>query len=171
MTLEQLNQLPEAEAMTAFAQCCVSERWMQQMVAARPFSSPEQLQLQAEGIWQALTETDYLQAFEGHPKIGDVSSLKKKFASTKQLAAGEQSSVQVADELTIQALAEGNSAYEDKFGFIFIVCASGKTAAEMLSLLQARLPNDRSTEVQLAADEQAKITRLRINKLLDVDAE
>lgn len=166
MTLEQLNQLSVAEAKTAFSQCCVSERWIEQMVTARPFSSVEELYLQAETIWQALQEGDYLQAFEGHPKIGDVSSLKQKYASTKQLAAGEQSSVQVAGDDVIDALAQGNSDYEDKFGFIFIVCATGKSAAEMMALLQARLPNDPVTEIQLAADEQAKITRIRMNKLL-----
>lgn len=170
MTLEQLNNLPNDEAMTAFSQCCVAERWVAQMVAGRPFSSQEQLHLQAEAIWQSLEENDYLQAFEGHPKIGDVSSLKKKYASTKALASGEQSSVQAADDATIEALAAGNTAYEEKFGFIFIVCATGKSAAEMLALLQARLPNTREVEVQLAADEQAKITRIRINKLLDLAA-
>ncbi len=168
MTLEQLNQLPADEAATAFAQCCVSQRWIQQMVAARPFLSAEQLQQQAENFWQALAEADYLEAFEGHPKIGDISSLQQKYASTKALAAGEQSSVNAANDAIINALAEGNQSYEQRYGFIFIVCASGKSAAEMLALLQARLSNNRATEVQNAADEQAKITRIRINKLLGI---
>tara|TARA_R110002167_G_scaffold9744_5_gene45111 strand:+ start:9946 stop:10458 length:513 start_codon:yes stop_codon:yes gene_type:complete len=168
MTLEQLNQLPADEAATAFAQCCVSQRWIQQMVAARPFLSAEQLQQQAENFWQALAEADYLEAFEGHPKIGDVSSLQQKYASTKALAAGEQSSVNAANDAIINALAEGNQSYEQRYGFIFIVCATGKSAAEMLALLQARLSNNRATEVQNAADEQAKITRIRINKLLGI---
>ncbi|WP_369856497.1 2-oxo-4-hydroxy-4-carboxy-5-ureidoimidazoline decarboxylase [Candidatus Thalassolituus haligoni] len=168
MTLEQLNQLPADEAATAFAQCCVSQRWIQQMVAARPFLSAEQLQQQAENFWQALAEADYLEAFEGHPKIGDISSLQQKYASTKALAAGEQSSVNAANDAIINALAEGNQSYEQRYGFIFIVCATGKSAAEMLALLQARLSNNRATEVQNAADEQAKITRIRINKLLGI---
>ena len=167
MTLEQLNQLASAEATTAFMQCCVAERWVEAMVAARPFASVEQLYDAADSIWQGLEEADYLQAFEGHPKIGDVTSLKQKYASTKQLAAGEQSSVNDATDEVIQALADGNTEYEQRYGFIFIVCATGKSAAEMLALLQARLHNERSVEVQNAADEQAKITRIRINKLLE----
>ncbi|MDP2548375.1 2-oxo-4-hydroxy-4-carboxy-5-ureidoimidazoline decarboxylase [Oceanobacter sp. 4_MG-2023] len=166
LTLTELNRLPAADARLAFAQCCVAARWMDAMVASRPFASVERLHQVAADHWQGLEEADYLQAFEGHPKIGDVSSLKQKYASTKTLAAGEQSRVDEADDSVINALASGNQAYEDRYGFIFIVCASGKSAAEMLALLQARLHNDRGTEIQNAADEQAKITRLRINKLL-----
>ncbi len=166
MTLEQLNQLPTAEAITAFMQCCVAERWVQGMVAARPFSSVEHLYDAADKIWQELEEADYLQAFEGHPKIGDVTSLKQKYASTKQLAVGEQSSVNQATDDVIQALALGNAEYEQRYGFIFIVCATGKSAAEMLALLKARLFNERTLELQNAADEQAKITHIRIEKLL-----
>lgn len=168
MTLEQLNQLSAADAATAFAQCCVSQRWIQQMIATRPFVSLEQLYRAADDIWQGLEEADYLEAFEGHPKIGDVSSLQQKYASTKALAAGEQSGVNAANDAIINALAEGNQSYEQRYGFIFIVCASGKSAAEMLALLQARLNNNRATEVQNAADEQARITRIRINKLLGI---
>lgn len=168
MTLEHLNQLPADAAKTAFTQCCVAERWVQGMVAARPFVSVERLFDSADAIWARLDEADYLQAFEGHPKIGDVSSLKQKYASTKQLAAGEQSSVSQATDDVIQALADGNAEYEQRYGFIFIVCATGKSAAEMLALLQARLHNERAEEVQNAAGEQAKITRIRLNKLLEV---
>lgn len=168
MMLEQLNQLPANDANTVFQQCCVAERWVHSMVEARPFASIEQLFETADTIWKSLNEADYLQAFEGHPKIGDVTSLKKKYASTKQLAAGEQSSVNQATDEVILALADGNTAYEQRYGFIFIVCATGKSAAEMLALLQARLHNERSEEIQNAANEQAKITRIRINKLLEI---
>lgn len=167
MTLEQLNQLAADEANTAFMQCCVAERWVQGMVAAQPFASVKQLFETADSLWNGLDEADYLQAFEGHPKIGDVTSLKKKYASTKQLAAGEQSSVNQATDDVIQALADGNTAYEQRYGFIFIVCATGKSAADMLALLQARMHNERADEVQNAAAEQAKITQIRINKLLE----
>lgn len=170
MTLAQLNDLPETAATTAFMQCCVAERWVAAMVNARPFESRQQLLDLADSFWEALAEADFLQAFEGHPKIGDVTSLKQKYASTKQLAAGEQSSVNSASDEVIQALAEGNQHYQQRYGFIFIVCATGKTAAEMLALLQARLHNERDVELRLAAAEQAKITRIRINKLLAADA-
>ncbi|MEQ8802229.1 MAG: 2-oxo-4-hydroxy-4-carboxy-5-ureidoimidazoline decarboxylase, partial [Haliea sp.] len=114
-----------------------------------------------------LGEADLLEAFEGHPKIGDVNSLKAKYSSTKALAAGEQSSVDEAGDAIIEALARGNSEYEEKFGFIFIVCATGKSAREMSGLLQARLPNDRATELANAAGEQRKIFQIRLSKLLE----
>ena len=169
LTLEQLNQLGVDAAHTAFMQCCVAERWVQAMTMARPFESVKQLLDLADSFWEALGEADFLQAFEGHPKIGDVTSLRQKYASTKQLAAGEQASVNDASESVIQALAVGNQQYEQRFGFIFIVCATGKSAAEMLALLQTRLGHEREQELLIAAAEQAKITRIRLHKLLSVE--
>ncbi|MBK8454454.1 MAG: 2-oxo-4-hydroxy-4-carboxy-5-ureidoimidazoline decarboxylase [Thiofilum sp.] len=167
MRIAKLNQLPAAQLTTAFTQCCVAQRWVSQMVQSLPFVSEAQLFEKADTIWAALDEADYLEAFEGHPKIGDVSSLKQKYANTKALASGEQSSVNQASDEVLQRLAAGNHAYEAKFGFIFIVCATGKSAAEMLALLEARLPNERTIEVQNAAEEQRKITRIRLEKLLN----
>jgi 2-oxo-4-hydroxy-4-carboxy-5-ureidoimidazoline decarboxylase len=166
MTLDQFNRLGHDACVSALRQCCVSTRWIEQMEQARPFVSEDALYATAERIWQQLSMPDYLEAFEGHPKIGDISSLKAKYADTKALAAGEQSGAAVADEATIEALAEGNAEYEQRFGFIFIVCASGKSAAEMLAILRSRLDNDMATELEIAAGEQAKITRLRLEKLL-----
>jgi 2-oxo-4-hydroxy-4-carboxy-5-ureidoimidazoline decarboxylase len=120
----------------------------------------------AEDLWYQCTQTDWLEAFTHHPKIGDVESLTKKFASTAQWASGEQMAVNTASQQIIEALAKGNEAYEQKFGFIFIVCATGKSAEEMLQLLQARLPNSTETEINIAMDEQNKITQLRLQKLL-----
>lgn len=136
------------------------------MADARPFSTVEDMHQAALDIWADLTERDYLQAFEGHPKIGDVNSLRKKYASTKGLASNEQSGVNSADEQTLIDLANANDEYFEKNGFIFIVYATGKSAAQMLAILQARLPNDRATEIKNAAVEQSKITALRLNKLL-----
>ncbi len=166
MTLQQLNQLSEAEAKHQFLQCCTSERWVERMVASRPYDSVMELHDAADRYWRDLSEHDYLQAFDGHPKIGDVNSLKAKYRNTKALAANEQSSVDSASDDVIHALAQGNQDYEDKFGFIFIVCATGKSAAEMAELLQRRLPNDRQTELHNAAEEQRKIFHLRLEKLL-----
>lgn len=151
-------------------QCCTSETWIKRMVAGRPYASAEEVRAAADENWKDLGAEDYLQAFEGHPKIGDVGSLKAKYANTKELAAGEQSSVSAASDVVIQTLADGNTAYEEKFGFIFIVCATGKSAQQMSELLQARLPNDRDTELANAAEEQRKIFQLRLNKLLEEDA-
>lgn len=169
MSLNDLNNLSADEASHAFMQCCTASTWVARMVDSRPYADTDELKRRADENWLDLEERDYLEAFEGHPKIGDVSSLRKKYANTKALAAGEQSGVNSADEATIQALAEGNSAYEDKFGFIFIVCATGKSAGEMLTLLLARLPNDRNTELKNAAEEQRKIFQLRLDKQLGLE--
>lgn len=136
------------------------------MVESRPYDSAADVLHEANACWQDLGEEDYLEAFEGHPKIGDVNSLKKKYANTKRLAAGEQSAVTTASDEVIDKLAEGNHRYQEKFGFIFIVCASGKSAQEMSDLLQARLGNKRQTELANAAQEQRKIFQIRLNNLL-----
>mgnify|MGYP000170664730 CR=1 FL=1 len=166
MELAKLNELSHADATTAFMQCCTATEWVEQLVQARPFASADELRTQADAIWSTLAEKDFLEAFDGHPKIGDVGSLKAKYANTKALASGEQSSVNEASDEVINALAAGNTAYEEKFGFIFIVCATGKSAAQMLALLEARLPNDRDTELKNAAEEQRKIYHIRLEKLL-----
>ena len=158
--------MTEAEATHAFMQCCTSETWVAKMVAKRPFASAESCKNAANELWKNLAEEDYLQAFDGHPKIGDVNSLRAKYANTKELASGEQSAVNHADEQVLADLAKGNDDYDSKFGFIFIVCATGKSAEEMLALLQARLPNDRATELVNAAEEQRKIFHIRLEKLL-----
>ena len=163
--LERLNSLPQELAKLDLTRCCGASRWVERMLANRPFHTMEDLLTTAEREWADMQEPDWLEAFSHHPKIGDVESLRKKFALTAQWAAGEQSSVQQADEATLQRLAAGNTDYENKFGFIFIICATGKSASEMLAALQHRLPNNRSEELKLAAAEQAKITALRLKKL------
>ena len=137
------------------------------MVATRPYASADALRQQADSHWRDMAEADYLEAFDGHPKIGDVGSLKAKYANTKALAAGEQSGVNVASDEIIRRLAAGNRQYEETFGFIFIVCATGKSAEEMTDLLEARLPNERPVELENAAEEQRKIFHIRLNQLLD----
>lgn len=166
MTLEELNNLSPGDATDAFTQCCAAQNWVRQIIAERPFTSVDSLLNVSDRLLLTLSEADFLEAFEAHPQIGNVDSLRAKYASTKTLAVGEQSSVAVATEQTLQDLAEGNCAYLEKFGFIFIVFASGKSAEQMLSLLKERLPNDRQTEIKNAAEEQRKITALRLRKLL-----
>ena len=166
MDIQSLNTLPIDQANHLFMQCCTSERWIKEMVANRPFTDTNSLRETADQIWNHLTEKDYLLAFEGHPKIGDVGSLKAKYANTKELASGEQSGANGATDEIIAELADSNSAYEEKYGFIFIVCATGKSASEMLALLQERLQNDRQKELEIASEEQRKIFHLRLEKLL-----
>ena len=166
MNLEQLNSFSIEQATHTFMQCCTSSTWVNTMVQARPFADRRAIARQADLAWEELEETDYLEAFEGHPKIGDVSSLRAKYANTKELAGTEQSLVKEANDDVLEVLSQGNADYEAKFSFIFIVCATGKSAKEMSDLLQARLPNNKAQELVNAAEEQRKIFQLRINKAL-----
>lgn len=165
MTLNELNQLSVADATDVISQCCAAERWVQGVVNARPFTDVEQLIACADSVWAGVDEPNLLQAFSAHPQIGNVDTLRAKYANTKAVAAGEQSGVQEAAEATLLELARLNHVYLERFGFIFIVCATGKSAAEMLELLQARVDNTRDQELINAAEEQRKITALRLRKL------
>ena len=167
MTLEQLNTLDKIQLAAELIKCCGSLSWVKQMCDRFPVNTKEDLFENAEKIWMNCSKEDQLEAFTHHPKIGDIDSLKKKFASTAKWAAGEQSGASTANEEILLALSKGNKLYEDKFGFIFIVCATGKSAEEMLGMLQSRLANNPEEEIQIAADEQNKITKLRIEKLLN----
>jgi 2-oxo-4-hydroxy-4-carboxy-5-ureidoimidazoline decarboxylase len=174
MTVDEFNAVPAQEAHDALALCCVSERWIAPVLAGRPYDSRDTLLTVADTVWAQmhspealpLMEEHLLQAYEGHPKIGDVSSLREKYAASGHLAAGEQVGASGADDAVLERLARANREYEERFGFIFIVCATGKSAAEMLELLEARLHNDRATELVNAAIEQGRILRLRLEKLL-----
>ena len=166
LNLEQFNQLSADEAIKQLLTCCTSENWATQLASQRPFADFDALLASSDTIWQSMQEADLLQAFEGHPQIGNVATLKEKYRNTQASAAHEQSGANDADDATLQALADGNQAYLDKFGFIFIVFATGKSAQQMLDLLQARLPNSREQELQNAAAEQNKITHLRLTKLI-----
>lgn len=161
-----LNALSREDARAALERCCGSSRWVAGMLERRPFSSAEELFEAAESVWSGLDRDDYLEAFSHHPQIGaDPAELAKRFARTAVWSSSEQARVRGADPAVLQRLAEGNSRYLARFGFLFIVCASGKSAEEMLSLLEARLDNEPARELSLAAAEQGKITRLRLEKL------
>ncbi len=168
-----LNGLELGLARRELLRCCGSERWVSEMVKRRPFQSADELKQLAREIWSSLGREDYLQAFAQHPEIGaDMTKLREKFggptagpASTSSWSSAEQAGVNGASEGTLGALRDANLAYKARFGFIFIVCATGKSAEEMLALLRARLANDPERELQVAAQEQAKITELRLEKL------
>ncbi|MBF9143481.1 2-oxo-4-hydroxy-4-carboxy-5-ureidoimidazoline decarboxylase [Hymenobacter properus] len=167
MTIQELNNLPKSVLAEALQKCCGSTAWVENIVARFPVADAEALMQQATTVWNSLSEADWREAFTHHPKIGgDVAALREKFASTSTWAEGEQASVKQASQATLEALATGNEEYEQKFGYIFIVCATGKTADEMLALLQARMPNNPEDEILIAAGEQDKITRIRLEKLL-----
>jgi len=161
----RLDGAQDAEARRLLTTCCGSSRWVERMMARRPFGSTATLLASARDEWHGLTPDDWREAFAHHPKIGDRATLRAKFASTRHLAEQEQSGVAGASDAVLDALAEGNRGYEEKFGYIFIVCATGKSAEEMLALLQVRLNNRPDVEIHIAAGEQAKITEIRLESL------
>ena len=165
VNLEYLNSCDAASARALLTRACGSEKWVDRMIAARPFADGSALVAAADEAARGLARPDWLQAFAQHPRIGDMASLREKFAATADLAGREQAAVATATIDVLQALAEGNADFEQKFGHIFIVCASGKSAAEMLALLQARLNNPPESELAIAAAEQLKITRLRLQAI------
>jgi 2-oxo-4-hydroxy-4-carboxy-5-ureidoimidazoline decarboxylase len=171
MNLSALNQQSHTDLTSVLATCCGAESWYLALAKYQPYGSIEQLHQLSDKVWNKLAEDDYLAAFSHHPMIGDMAALKAKFASTAHWAGNEQQGSQQADEDTLLALKHGNEAYLKKFGFIFIVCATGKSANEMLALLKQRMPNDLATELKIAAAEQNKITHLRLDKLLSEEAE
>ena len=168
MTIAEFDHLGVEEKKALLHQCCGSAQWVNKMVSELPAEDLVDLLEIAEEQWYACQETDWREAFAHHPKIGDINSLKEKFASTAHWAEGEQAEVQQASEQTLQQLAAGNQAYEQRFGYIFIVCATGKSADEMLQLLNQRLYNNPEVEIQMAMEEQNKITRIRLEKLFDI---
>jgi allantoicase len=161
-----LNALSIDEARAALLRCCGATRWAGWMLAQRPFASTDALFKAAAGVWTQMEKADVLEAFSHHPEIGgDLEALRQRFPTTAAWSTSEQSGVTEADRATLEALRDGNAAYRERFGYLFVVCATGRSAHEMLALLRARLGNDPETELRVAAAEQGKITRLRLEKL------
>ena len=161
-----LNSLTADEAAKELIQCCGSRRWASQVSNDRPYPSLDNLITHAHQVWWKLTSDDWLEAFRSHPRIGEKKASDKVSAQSQQWSGQEQAAVSNASQRTVDSLAELNRDYEKKFGFIFIICATGKTSGEMLAAIQERIEHDSDTELLLAAAEQAKITELRLKKLL-----
>lgn len=165
--VESLNAKSSGEAAQDFERCCGSHVWVEKMLARRPFLSVDDLFCAADDIWFKLAHEDWLEAFAHHPRIGgDVEALRAKFASTASWAENEQKGVTQATEDVLHQLSKLNDDYFEKFGYIFIVCATGKSAQEMLEILKGRMPNAKDEELKVAAAEQAKITKIRLEKLI-----
>ena len=164
MTLEVLNGLDGSALRVVLSGCCGSQAWVRGMVGVFPVRNVPGLLEVAGQVWHACAPKDWLEAFDHHPRIGDMETLRKKYAGTG--ASAEQAGALDASMKVLEALAEGNRVYEEKFGYIFIVCATGKSAEEMLDLLRGRLGNDPERELAIAMCEQEKITELRLKKLL-----
>ncbi len=163
--LARLNALPAGDAEAELRACCGSREWARRVAARRPFRSADELFAAADEVWWDLGPEDWHEAFRAHPRIGERKAAPAQGARAAAWSAQEQSGVD-RDEALAAALAEGNRAYEERFGHIYLVCATGKTGEEMLEILRRRLENDPETELRVAAAEQAKITRLRLEKLL-----
>lgn len=165
-SVRRMNQLSAELAEAEFLKCCGATRWAKQMTDARPFTDIGSVLSKADEIWASLDETDWLEAFRAHPKIGERKAAAIQSQQAANWSAQEQSQAEQAAAETKTAIAQGNELYEGRFGFIFIICASGKSADEILASLNERLGNDAGTEMRIAAEEQRKITQLRLKKLL-----
>jgi 2-oxo-4-hydroxy-4-carboxy-5-ureidoimidazoline decarboxylase len=162
----RLDASGEAEARLVLERCCGSSRWVEGMLRARPFVNARALLQTARKVWAELGAPDFRQAFAHHPEIGvNIADLRRKFGAVADLSQAEQAGASGATEITLQALARDNRSYRERFGYSFIVCATGKSAEDMLALLQARLEHSAEEELVIAASEQAKITQLRLEKI------
>ena len=159
MTLEELNALDPAAAREALLSCCGSQAWASRMLAERPFVSADRLFGAADRIWAGLAPEDWLEAFSKHPRIGETKPVSA-------WSAEEQQGMHQASSATVADIAEKNQLYYQKFGWVFLICATGKLADEMREELVARLANEPGEELAVAGGEQSKITRIRLRKLL-----
>jgi len=163
--LSSWNEVTPQAALETMLACCGARRWAAAMVALRPIESVGELSAAADRIWSTMEEADWMEAFACHPHIGEqkVAHASRKSAAWSRQ---EQSSAETAAERVLAELAEGNARYEQRFGFTYIVCATGKSADEMLEILNRRLGSDRITELREAAEQQRQITQIRLGKWL-----
>lgn len=166
ISLAELDGLPPERAAPLLASCCGSAAWVRGMLARRPFASLANALTAAEEVWWSLGPADWREAFAHHPRIGERTAAAAQNSRARGWSADEQSGASDSDDAVREALAEGNREYERRFDHIYLVCATGKSAADMLAILRERLANDPATELRIAAGEQAKITALRLRKLL-----
>lgn len=165
-TLTRWNALHAETATAEILPCCGSRNWANSLATERPFDDLSALLRASDRIWRELPEADWLEAFRSHPRIGESRSHTPASAQSQKWSAQEQSRSADGSETVKQALAAGIQEYERKFGRIFIICATGKSAAEILQNLQRRLQNDQATELQEAAEQQREIIHIRLEKWL-----
>jgi 2-oxo-4-hydroxy-4-carboxy-5-ureidoimidazoline decarboxylase len=160
VTLAELNALPVAGARPRLHDCCSSGRWSDAVLAGRPYDGIAALLAASDAAVASLTHDDLREALGGHPRIGTRPQ-------AHSWSAGEQAGVSEADAVLMRGLAEGNAGYEAKFGHIYLVCATGRSGAELLALLHERLANEPELEWEVVAAELAKINRIRLRKLVE----
>lgn len=162
--LARWNRLPQEEAVREILACCGSRSWAAGMASNRPIQDETSLFATSDVIWRSLGEPDWLEAFRSHPRIGDTSAEEVTRAQSSAWSAQEQQKASTADKAVKMALKWGNREYEQKFGRVFVVCATGKSASEILEILRRRLHNDDATDLQQAAEEQRQIMHIRLKK-------
>jgi 2-oxo-4-hydroxy-4-carboxy-5-ureidoimidazoline decarboxylase len=164
--LERWHALPPDEAAAEVLSCCGSQGWARCLAAMRPFADEQSLFDAADQCWLHLPQADWLEAFRSHPRIGEQHAQKQTTATSVAWSRSEQSQMKEADAAILLRMREGHREYEERFGRIFIVCASGKQPAELLSILERRLANDPEQELLESAAQQQQIMQLRLRKWL-----
>jgi 2-oxo-4-hydroxy-4-carboxy-5-ureidoimidazoline decarboxylase len=164
--LARWNQLPSDEAEHEVLPCCGSKAWARRMAAGRPFADEASLLATSEDAWRSLGEADWMEAFRSHPRIGETRAEQPSHARSAAWSAEEQRKAAGGGDVVKIALADANREYEARFNRIFIVCANGKSAGEILEILRRRLQNDAETELREAVEQQRQIIRLRITRWL-----
>jgi 2-oxo-4-hydroxy-4-carboxy-5-ureidoimidazoline decarboxylase len=162
---QRLDSAAPDDARRLLFTCCGSTPWVERMLARRPFGDLTRLLSASEDCWRSLAPDDWREAFSHHPKIGERDLSQARFAATRHLSEAEQAGVAGTPERLMQDLAEANRLYEARFGYVFIICATGRSSAEMLAGLRSRLTNDPAAEIRIAAGEQARITALRLTAI------
>lgn len=166
MTLKEFNYLSSSELVAPLSLCCGSSQWVKEVISNRPYRSIDLLQEKATGIWNALKPADWMEAFAQHPQIGNLTKSGDTRSNALKMASAEQSGTANADQAILDELAEINRVYFETFGYIFIICATGRSAKEMLDNLKQRLSNNPDKEILIATQEQNKITNIRLRKLI-----
>jgi OHCU decarboxylase len=164
--LAQLNTLPRGECVRSLQQCCSSRWWAEELADRRPFADVAAVLAAADDVWNECGPDAWREAFAGHPRIGESKAASETSATQQKWSEGEQSVAARADAEIRAKLADAQQEYEARFGHIFLICATGRTAAEILAELHERMSNDPETELRVAAREQGRITKLRLEKLL-----
>lgn len=169
MTVDELDSLPADIAADVFRSCCGSTQWVNDMVARRPFGSVSRVLSAADEAWRSTGKSDLYEAFAHHPRIGERSAAAVQLARAGNWSSGEQVGIESASASVLASLAEANRAYEERFGHIYLVSATGMSAGQLLAFARERLSNEPEAELGVAAEEQRRITQLRLKKLFGED--
>jgi OHCU decarboxylase len=167
LSIQNINDMSDAQLWVELSKCCGSKTWIKLMLENHPYTNIEDLYLKASHLWFSVDTNDCLEAYSHHPQIGDMDSLKKKFGTTANWSGKEQAGVNTASEDVLKELKLLNEEYYSKNGFVFLICATGKSAEEMLISLKERIVHTRDQELKIAAQEQNKIIKIRLEKWIN----